>query len=380
MHNRIIVEDKRAVAEIDLSAIRHNVLRIKDSLSKNTKLMAIVKADGYGHGSVQSAGAAIASGADWLGVATADEGVTLRENGFDIPILVVGYTPEDSIYDALRAGLTQTVFSLNVAAAISRIAAFFNLNAKIHIKVDTGMGRLGFADTPESVNELLQVRELPNIEITGIYTHLANSDSEDPAFAREQVTRFRAFICRLEDKSLHIPVKHVSNSAATVNYREFDFDMVRTGVIIYGISMSDNVNIQKLGLKPALEWKSYVCYVKTVGSGISIGYNRTYFTKRETVVATVPVGYADGYSRMMSNRGKVLINGMFAPIIGNICMDQFMVDVTDIPGVNIGAEVVLLGKSKDKEITAADLARFQDTVTYEVVCGISKRVYRIYRN
>ncbi len=370
--------DRRAIAYVDNEAIVHNIEVVRGLLG-GAEIMAMIKADAYAHGSTELARVFTGAGVKWLGVATAEEGQIIRESGVVCPMLIVGYTPEESVDAAIESELTQTVFSLETARMIDIHAAKQNKTADIHIKIDTGMGRLGFYDTEEAAREILEIAKLKNVHIGGIYTHLANSDEQNDGFTRGQAERFISFTDKLKDLGLKIPLRHISNSAAVVNYPELNMDLVRAGGILYGLSPSIDDDWLRLGLKPALEWRSYVCYVKTVEAGTTIGYGRRFKAEKPMRIATIPIGYGDGYNRLLSNRGVVLINGEYAPVVGNICMDQFMVDVSHIPNVGLGDEVILIGTQGDKTISASDIAKQIGTISYEVVCAISKRVHRVYK-
>lgn len=373
-----MIEYNRVVSEIDLDAIAHNMIQIRKFTDSKAKIMAIVKADAYGHGAVEVAKVALYNKADALGVAISDEGIQIREHNIFAPILILGYTPEFKIDEAIQYDLIQTVFTYNMAELISKSAAKLGKIAQIHIKIDTGMGRIGFLPNEESLCAIIAISKLPNIEINGIFTHFAVSDEKDKTFTYKQAKEFSNFSNELEKKGLYIPVKHTSNSGAIIDLPEFSFNMVRAGIILYGMYPSVDVDKTCLKLEPAMGLKTHICYIKQVSKDISISYGRTYYTHDKAVIATIPVGYADGYSRLLSNKGRVLIKGEYAPIVGRICMDQFMVDITDIPNVNIGDDVVLIGNQGDKHITAEEIAEFIGTINYEVVCMIGKRIPRVY--
>lgn len=368
----------RAAVTVDLGIISSNVYNIKKILNPGTNLMAVIKADAYGHGAVEAAKAASIGGANYFGVATVDEGCELRAGNVSDNILVLGFIPPDKMAESIANNLELTLFDLENALQLSDICSKMDKTAKVHLKIDTGMGRIGFLPNEDSIKAILRINALPNIEIVGIYTHLSCSGGSDESFTNLQFKKFTDFIECIKTLGIHIPIKHVSNSGAICSMRRLDLDMVRAGIIIYGLSPSEFIDVEKMGLKPALDWKSYISFVKTLDAGEGIGYSRTYVTHRKSVVGTVPLGYADGYSRGLSNRGRVIVNGQYAPIIGRICMDQFMVDLTDIPGVSAGDEVVLIGRQGGASISADELAEIQGTINYEIVCQISKRVERLY--
>lgn len=368
----------RVFMEVSLDKIAHNMKILRNSIDKKIQMMIVVKADAYGCGAVRIAKTAARNGADWFGVAICEEGRELREQGVDTPILILGYTPEANMAEAVCSDLTQTIYSYDIAAKLAKVAAKLGKTANVHIKIDTGMARLGFDTSEESIKEIEKISRLENIRISGVYSHFANADAADKTFAREQYAKF-AYLCeRLGARGIDTGLVHMANSAAVLDLKEFYCEMVRIGLIAYGLPPSSDVKFDA-ALRPIMGLKTYVSYVKDVAAGESIGYGRTYFTTRRTRVATIPVGYADGYSRILSNRGRVLIHGAYAPIVGNICMDQFMVDVTDISGVKIDDEVVLIGEQDGQEISVDEIAALENTINYEVICGIGKRVPRIYR-
>lgn len=368
----------RVVSEINLDAIAHNTKQIRKIVNDKTDIMVIIKADAYGHGAVEVAKVALYNGASALGVAISDEGIQIRNNNINVPILILGYTPEAKIDEVIKYNLIQTVFTYEMAEAISKVAIKLEKIAQIHIKLDTGMNRIGFLPIDKSIDDIIKISKLKNIEINGIFTHFATSDEKDKSFTYKQAQIYQNFVNKLEALGLHIPVKHVSNSGAIIDLPEFAFNMVRAGIILYGMYPSEDVDKSKIDLKPAMSLKTQVSYIKEISENNPISYGRTYYTKTNTKIATIPVGYADGYSRALSNKGRVLINGEYANIVGRICMDQFMIDVTHIPNVNIGDDVILIGEQNDKAVTAQEIAKLIGTINYEVVCMISKRIPRVY--
>lgn len=371
-------EYNRVVSEIDLDAIAYNVRQIRKITDSKSQIMTIVKADAYGHGAVEIAKVALYNGSSALGVAIVDEGVQIRKNNISVPILILGYTPESKLEEVVKYDLIQTVFTYEMADAVSRAATKLQKTAQIHIKLDTGMGRIGFFPDSKSVDTILEINKLKNIKINGIFTHFAASDEQDKSFTYSQAKLFQDFCNELESKGLYIPIKHVSNSGAIIDLPQFSFNMVRAGIIVYGMYPSNNVDNTKLDLKPAMSLKTQISYIKDVPKDFCISYGRTFTTKKTSKIATIPVGYADGYSRLLSNKGRVLVNNQFANIVGRICMDQFMIDVSDIENVNIGNTVTLIGKQNDKSVTAEELASIIGTINYEIVCMISKRIPRVY--
>lgn len=373
-----MTDEERVLAIVDLDAIASNIKNIRAKVDKNSGIIGIIKADAYGHGSVETAKVLLDNGADWLAVAVVDEGLNLRKNGITAPILLLGYTPELRLNDVINNGFIQTVYSYDTAKKLSEAASALGKKAVIHIKIDTGMGRIGYRVNEESADEIVKISKLPNIDVNGMFTHFSTADEADKAYTLEQYNKFVKMNDMLEERGLHIPVKHAANSAAIMDFDNMMFNMVRPGIILYGAYPSDEVKKENLSLSPAMSIKTHVSYVKDVNEGDSISYGRKYTAPSKRRIATIPVGYADGFIRAYSKGGKVLIRGEYAPIVGRICMDQFMVDVTDIDGVEVNDEVVLMGKQGDKEITADFIASVLDTINYEVFCTLSKRVPRQY--
>ena len=367
----------RVYADIDLDAIYENVKNAKALLKKDTKMMAIVKADGYGHGAVEVA-RQIDELVDAYGVAILEEGIELRKAGFTKPILILGYTPKPLYPAMIRYDIATAVFTMEMAKEISDTAVAMHKNANIHIKLDTGMSRIGFAITKESKEIIEQIAKLPGIEIKGCFSHFARMDEKDKTKANEQFAKFTKMVNALEKDGVDLGIRHISNSAGIMEAPEVQMDMVRNGICLYGLYPSEEVQKERLPLKPAMELKAYVSYVKTLEPGVEIGYGGTYTTTKKTRVATIPVGYADGYSRCLSGKGSVLIHGKTAPILGRVCMDQFMVDVTDIDNVCVGDRVTLFGKDGDSCITIEEISAMAHSFNYEFVCDIGKRIPRVY--
>lgn len=369
---------ERVYARIDLDAIIHNVTNFKNRISSQSTLMPVVKADGYGHGAVPISKELINCGIDRFAVATIEEGISLRKNGIDKKILILGYTPVDIADKLVEYDLIQTVYNYTAAKNISDTACKSGKIGKIHIKLDTGMGRIGFVPNDESVSIIKDIYNLPNIEIEGIYTHLSKADELDKTFTNNQLKFYNDFIGKLESNGICIPIKHVANSAGIIDLDSTHLDLVRLGISLYGLYPSDEVIKDNVKLQPVLSLISHIIHIKEVEEGTPIGYGGTYITKRKSKIATIPVGYGDGYDRLLSSKGRVLIGGQFANILGRICMDQFMVDITDIPDVKDFDEVVLIGKQGHNEITADDIAKIKGTINYEVVCQLGKRIPRVY--
>jgi alanine racemase len=368
----------RVTANINLDAIQNNINNIRSIIKKGTKIMAIIKADGYGHGAVPVAKFLNSIDVDAYGIAIIEEGIELREAGIMKPLLILGYTPVEQYKQLVEYNITQTIFQLDTAKALSLEAMKQNKVANIHLKIDTGMTRLGFSDTMESINEIKEITRMQGVCIEGIFTHFACADEQDKTSSLKQLDRFNKFIKELEKEGIHIPMKHISNSAGIVDFSNDDFNMVRSGIITYGYYPSEEVNKDSINLEPAMEIKTHVSFVKEVEAGVGISYGHTYVTNKKTKVATVPVGYADGYPRSLSSKGRVLIHGEYANIIGRVCMDQFMVDVSHIDNVKQGDIVTLIGKDKDRYISVEEVSNLAGSFNYEFICNVSKRVPRLY--
>jgi alanine racemase len=363
-------------ARVSLSAFRHNLTAVRRYIGAGPKIMAVVKANAYGHGAAVIAHEAVHNGADVLGVARIHEGVELRRAGLEAPILVFEVPPDDQIGTALHHRLMLTIAGNGHAVRISEMAKRLRLPAVIHAKVDTGMSRLGFPH--DSAAEVLaHAVKLPGVELAGIYSHFATSDEEDPAFALVQLKRFQEVAEGLRKAGVEVPVKHMANSGAIISTPEAHLDMVRPGIMLYGYAPRPGLP-QRHTLQPVLSLVSRVALVKTVAAGTPVSYNRRYTTPSETRLATVPVGYADGYPRLLTNRASALIRGRRYPVVGTICMDQLMVDLGPDSDVVQGEEVILIGRSGAETIDADDVARTVGTISYEVTCLITARVPRIY--
>jgi alanine racemase len=364
-------------AEIDLDKLAHNMREIR-RVSKSEHIIAVVKADGYGHGAVDVAPVLLENGADILAVAVVTEAVELRRSGIECPIIVLGFTPPNLINDLLTYDIEQAVYSYELAKELSKAAQKENKIAKIHIVVDTGMARIGYIPNDYSVEEICNICKLPNISAVGMFSHFSSADEKDKTYTYMQLKKYNDFCEKLKAKNVNIKMRHTANSAAIIDLPETHFEAVRPGIIIYGYYPSEEVNRENIDLKPVMTLKANVVHIKTLPAGECVGYGRRHKTERESVIATLPVGYADGYTRLLFQKAKVIINGKFAPVIGSICMDQCMVDVTGIEGVNIGDEVILIGEDESNKFTADIVAGLIGTISYEVVCMVSKRVPRVY--
>ena len=374
----------RAWVEINLDAVEHNIKEIKRLLKPGVKLMGVVKADAYGHGVAETAETIVKSGADELAIAFVDEAIQLRECGFDIPLLVLGETPTERAEELVKYDIMPCVFDFDFAKKVSEEAVRQNKTVKIHIKIDTGMSRIGFLfddneDIRENtVEEILRIAELPSLSIEGIFTHFATADETDAEYTYLQFERFSRLMDRLENEGIHIPTKHVSNSAAIIQFPEMQLDMVRAGVIMYGMYPSEDVNRDKLKLIPAMTFKTRIVNVKDVGAGVSVSYGRTYTTETPMKIATIAVGYADGYSRILSGKVKVSFGDKKLKQIGRICMDQCMIDASGVNNINVGDEVTLFGGGENTGIPVEVVAGLMGTINYEMTCIVGKRIPRIY--
>ena len=359
-------------AIVDLKAIAYNVAQIRKRIGSNRDIMAVVKADGYGHGAVEVSLSALKSGANCLGVAVPEEGEQLRKAGIDIPITVLGLIQPEEAYKVVDFSLEQTLCSLEVAEALNQIASNEGTVVNVHIKVDTGMGRVG-VQPMDALAFVRMIGRFKNLNLRGIFSHFSCADEANKTFAKKQVEIFDRLIQEIEASGVKIPKKHMANSAAILDLPESYYDLVRPGIMIYGLYPSDEVS-HSIELKPAMTFMTKVTFIKRVPSGSPISYGRTFTTQKETLVATLPVGYADGYSRLLSGRGEVLIKGHRVPLIGRVCMDMCMVDVSEVEDVQPGDEVILFGEG----LPVDEVAEKIGTINYEIVCAVGKRVPRIH--
>ena len=360
--------------KIDLDVIESNIDAIREQVGVD--VMAVIKADAYGHGAVQVA-RLLQDKCSFFGVSSILEAMELRRAGIYNPILILGQTPIRAFPALVQAEIRPTIFHYEAAVALSKAAQLLGKDAAFHLAVDTGMSRIGFQATEEDADICAEIANLPGLVCEGIFSHYATADCEDLSKSRAQAELFDKFCQMMKDRGVEIPIRHMDNSAGLMNFPNH-YELVRSGIVTYGMYPSDEVDPGLLKIQPALQWLSRVTHVKTLPAGREISYGGTYVTTRETRVATVPVGYADGYRRSLSGKFYVLIRGKKAPILGRVCMDQMMVDVTDIPDVTLNDRVVLVGKSGDEEITMEAISAAADSFNYEFVCGISRRVPRIY--
>lgn len=367
---------ERTHIKIDLDKLNYNVDNIIKKIDGKAKLLVVVKADAYGHGAVQIA-RELQDKCDFFGVACIEEAVELLKAGIKTPLLILGYVSPEVYETVVQNDIRIPVFTYEVAKALSDEAVKQNKIAHFHFAVDTGMSRIGFQCTEESADECKRICELPNIFAEGIFSHFATADEADLTKTVNQREVFKNFVKMLEDRNIQIPIKHMNNSAGIMNFDEL-FDMVRSGIITYGMYPSSEVDKSLVDIKPIMSWHAIVSHIKTLDAGREISYGGTYKTTEKRVIATVPVGYADGYPRCLSNISKVIVNGHYANIVGRICMDQFMIDVTDIPDVHVESDVTLIGTQNDKTITMENISEIAYSFNYELSCRISRRVTRIY--
>ncbi len=373
------LKDTRSVwLEIDLDNITENYKNIRKIVDEKSMIMAVIKANAYGHGSVEVAKQLKKNGVDRISVSIIAEAIELRKAGIEGPIQILNYTPKEQFGLVLDYDLVPGLYTLNDAKALSTEAVARGKIAKIHIKVDTGMGRIGFIPNDKSIEDIVQVSKLPNIEIEGIFTHFARSDELDKGPSRKQYEKFQWVVRKLEDCGINIKLKHVSNSGAIIDMPEYNLDMVRPGIILYGYYPSNEVRKNNLKLKPAMALKGKISNIKTVAEGTGIGYGHRFITSRQSIIATVPIGYADGYSRILSGKSHVFVKDKRVPIVGSICMDQIMIDVTDVEGIQHGDEIVLFGYDNPLYPAVEELAGLLGTINYEFICMMGRRIPRVY--
>lgn len=364
-------------AEVNLDHIAHNVREFRRILPAQTRIMGTVKADGYGHGAVQVARQVLAAGSDYLAVACVEEGAELRRAGIEAPVLVLGFTPPAAADEVVRWNLTQTVFQTELVDALAEAAAALGKKARVHVKVDTGMGRIGL-QAEEAADFISAVQDRKGIELEGVFSHFATADEANKTYAQGQIVRWKKLLAELEKRRIRIPLRHIANSAAAIEYPDMAYDMVRIGISLYGLYPSKEVNRSKVQLRQALRFITRVVHLKTLPRGAGVSYGAARVQREQAVIATLPVGYGDGYSRRLSGKAEVLIRGKRAPVIGRICMDQCMVDVTGIEGVSLGDEAVLYGGQGNDCISLDEVAGWAGTISYEISCGLGKRVPRKY--
>lgn len=363
-------------AEIKLDNLAYNMQQIR-KIAKSKEIIGVVKADAYGHGALDIAPILLGNGATMLAVAVASEAVELRRGGIECPIMILGFTPPNLADILIRYDIEQTVYTYELASEISKMAVKKNKISRIHIAVDTGMGRIGFKPDVKSVEEVYKISKLPNIIIEGLFTHFSTADEKDKEYTYSQIQKYNWFYNSLKERGININLRHIANSAAIIDLPDIHYEAVRPGIILYGYYPSQAVSKDKIDLRPVMSLKTNIVHIKKMKPGECISYGRKFVCSEESMIATLPVGYADGYTRLLFGKGKVIVNGKFAPIVGRICMDQCMIDVTGIDA-NVGDEVILMGEDAGLRITADDLAEAIGTISYEITCMVSKRVPRVY--
>ena len=372
-------------AEIDLQVFRHNLQTLRKYLDHQTQIMAVVKADAYGHGAIPCARIAIESGADYLGAGVIEEGIELRENGLNAPILILDSIFPNEAEDLVRYTLATILCTQPLAQALSKEGEKQDKMVSVHIKVDTGMNRLGISS--ENLPALLdQIRNLKNLKIEAVSTHFSSADDEDLSITQAQLEKFQTALAILQKEGIHTPIVHCANTSALFKFPESRFNMVRPGLILYGVLPSPSLQAvfnreENLSpFQPVMQWKSQIILVKPIAKGQPVSYSRNFTTHQDSLIATLPIGYADGLHRMLSNNMDVLVRGRRAPQIGNICMDMILIDVTGVPDVQAGDEVVIFGRQEDQRILVEELALEGKTIPYEILCNVGKRVPRVYSN
>jgi alanine racemase len=372
------VELSRPVwAEINLDNLAHNMREVRRITNKNSKITAVIKADGYGHGAVAIAETLLENGADRFAVAILSEAIQLKTFFPNIETMILGYTPVNLAKKVIEYNIIQTIYTLEQAKEFSKIALSLDKEIVVHIKLDTGMNRLGMVFNDETIEIILEMSKLKGLIIEGIFTHFAAADEIDKEYTKQQVKKYQYIVDNLEQRGLNIPIKHVSNSAAIIDLPEFNFDMVRAGIMLYGLYPSKDVNHEIVKLKEVMCLKAKISQVKKLESGSGVSYGLKYKCDKESLVATLPIGYADGYTRMLTGKAKVFVNGSIVPVIGNICMDQCIIDVTGLD-VKMGDEVVLFGGNDSNGISIDSISESLNTINYEIVCMVNKRVPRLY--
>ncbi|RKN82165.1 alanine racemase [Paenibacillus ginsengarvi] len=361
--------------EVSLDALSHNIRAFRQVLPAEMALMAVVKADAYGHGAIKVAQEAMGCGVDYIGVAFLDEGLELRRAGINAPILVLGYTPPEGLRTAIDHDITLTVFHEELWAALETVG---DGKLKVHIKIDTGMGRIGLQADEEAISYVERALRHPSLDVEGIYTHFASADETDKSYTLEQYAKYERVIAYFRDNGVSFRYMHTGNSAAAIDCPELSYNMIRLGIAMYGLYPSGEVNHASIRLEPVMSIKTKMSHIKKLPAGSGISYGVIYRTEGEETIGTLPIGYADGYSRMLSQKVQALVRGRRVPIVGRICMDQCMADISAIPNPTKEEEVVLLGRQGGESVTAEELAELLGTINYEITCMVSHRVPRVY--
>ena len=371
-------ETRQVWAEINLDNLAHNIKEVRENTKKDTLVTAVIKANGYGHGSVEIARVFLENGADRLAVAILDEAIELRKANVQETLMILGYTPPVQYENLFKYNLIQTIFNYEDAKSLSDKGQELDKIATIHIKIDSGMGRLGFLPNEKSIDEIIKIWNLPNLHVEGIYTHFSNADETDKSNVNDQYKKYIEFVNILEEKGVNIKIKHVSNSASIIDLPDFNLNMVRAGIMLYGLYPSNEVNKEIIKLKPAMTFKTKIANLKTVEKDVGISYGQIFRTDKTSKIATIPLGYADGFSRNLTGKVEVCIGNQRAKVVGKICMDQCMVDVSHLENVKIGDEVVIFGYGNDGYPHADEIAEKIGTINYEIVCMVGRRVPRVY--
>lgn len=364
--------------EINMDNLEDNFKSIREIVNGNTMIMPVIKANGYGHGSLELAKMYTKIGAERIAVSVLTEAIELRKAGIECPLQVLNYTSNGQMSKILDYDIIQSIYRYKDAEDLSAAAVKKDKTAKIHIKIDSGMNRVGFIVNEDSIEEIMKIAALPNIEIEGIFTHFAKADEFNKEFTKIQYEKFQWIVNKLEKKGILIKVKHISNSAAIIDLKEYNLDMVRPGIMLYGYYPSEEVDKQKIKLNPAMTLKARISNIKTLPTNVGISYGHAFTTERVSVIGTIPIGYADGFSRMLSGKAYVSVNGTRVPIVGRICMDQMMIDITDIADVGIGDEVVLFGAGDESYPKVEEVAAQLGTINYELICMMGRRIPRVY--
>lgn len=360
-----------------MEAIGHNIAEVRKNVGSDVKICAVIKADAYGHGAV-AVGRYLESAVEYFAVATVDEAIELREAGIQLPIIILSYVSPSRYDEVVRYDVTQTVYSFETAEQLAKAAKALGKTAKAHVALDTGMSRIGFAVNERSADDIRRISRLESLELEGMFTHFSCADMYDKSYSRMQMERYDHMCDMLDERNVVIPIKHICNSAGIMEFDSHRFQMVRSGIITYGLYPSEEVDKTALDLKPAMSFRSHVVNVHTAEAGIGVSYGATFVTKEPMRIATVSVGYADGYPRALSNKGRVLIHGQFAPVLGRVCMDQIMVDVSHIDNVQVEDVVTLFGRDGENFIPVEEPADASASFNYEFVCSLSRRVTRVY--
>ena len=371
-------EKNRAWLEIDLDALAYNFKNIKSALKPETKTLCVIKADAYGHGAGVFAKELSYLGADAFAVATNEEALFLRETIKDKDIMILGYAEPVCYNDLVENNITLTIFDYNSAKKLSEIAQSLNKTAKIHIKIDTGMTRIGYEPNEKSADEIIKISSLPCIYVEGMFSHFAKADETDKTYTKMQFEKFMYMDALLKERGLDIKLKHIANSAGIIDHPEYQLDMVRPGIILYGMYPSSEVKKDKVDLMPVMSVKAHITRIKDAEKGTFVSYGGIYETNAPEKIATVPLGYADGFFRLLSEKAQMIANGKIVPVVGRICMDQCMIDVTSVNNINVGDTVTVMGREGDISIYASDLAKTLGTISYEILCSFGMRLNKVY--